>query len=116
MGFEVRLESKLSTQCEKEEDLRAYGVRVGWSVSSSSLLLGEFQARRFVRFAFSKRDLSEVFSLLHRLLVCFCVPVAFQVKTNSPLLMIVLVKKSQVGRRRSLGKCFHGATSSAVIL
>ncbi|XP_029020612.1 heterogeneous nuclear ribonucleoprotein U-like protein 2 [Betta splendens] len=37
VGFEMRLERKLPTQLKEE----TYGVRVGWSVSDSSFLLGE---------------------------------------------------------------------------
>ncbi|KAF0039824.1 hypothetical protein F2P81_008059 [Scophthalmus maximus] len=42
VGFEVRLERKLmTTQLVKEEDTEPHGVRVGWSVAGTSLLLGE---------------------------------------------------------------------------
>ncbi|XP_044061283.1 heterogeneous nuclear ribonucleoprotein U-like protein 2 [Siniperca chuatsi] len=42
VGFEVRLERKLLTaQLEEQEDMDPYGLRVGWSVASTSLLLGE---------------------------------------------------------------------------
>uniref|UniRef100_A0A3Q1IM06 B30.2/SPRY domain-containing protein n=1 Tax=Anabas testudineus TaxID=64144 RepID=A0A3Q1IM06_ANATE len=42
VGFEVRLERKLlPTQLEEQEAMEPYGLRVGWSVSDTSLLLGE---------------------------------------------------------------------------
>ncbi|XP_037635983.1 heterogeneous nuclear ribonucleoprotein U-like protein 2 isoform X2 [Sebastes umbrosus] len=42
VGFEVRLERKLlTTQLEEQEDVDPYGLRVGWSVANTSLLLGE---------------------------------------------------------------------------
>ncbi|XP_068182367.1 heterogeneous nuclear ribonucleoprotein U-like protein 2 [Antennarius striatus] len=42
VGFEVRLERKLLTvQLEKEEKMSAHGVRIGWSMMTASLLLGE---------------------------------------------------------------------------
>ncbi|KAK2904268.1 heterogeneous nuclear ribonucleoprotein U-like protein 2 [Channa argus] len=42
VGFEVRLESKLlPTQLEKQGIMEPYGLRVGWSVANTSLLLGE---------------------------------------------------------------------------
>ncbi|XP_029297366.1 heterogeneous nuclear ribonucleoprotein U-like protein 2 [Cottoperca gobio] len=42
VGFEVRLERKLlTTQLKEQEDGDPYGLRVGWSVANSSLLLGE---------------------------------------------------------------------------
>lgn len=42
VGFEVRLERKLlTTQLEEQED--PYGLRVGWSVADTSLLLGKDQ-------------------------------------------------------------------------
>ncbi|XP_068614340.1 heterogeneous nuclear ribonucleoprotein U-like protein 2 [Brachionichthys hirsutus] len=41
-GFEVRLERKLSTaRLEEEKEVCARGVRVGWSTTTASLLLGE---------------------------------------------------------------------------
>lgn len=39
VGFEVRLERKLLTADQEVKD--PYGLRVGWSVGDSSLLLGE---------------------------------------------------------------------------
>ncbi|KAM9376391.1 heterogeneous nuclear ribonucleoprotein U-like protein 2 [Pholidichthys leucotaenia] len=41
VGFEVRLDKKLVTLPEDQEATVSYGLRVGWSVLSSSLLLGE---------------------------------------------------------------------------
>ncbi|KAM9356841.1 heterogeneous nuclear ribonucleoprotein U-like protein 2 [Symphorus nematophorus] len=42
VGFEVRQERKLmTTQLEEQEDMDPYGLRVGWSMANSSLLLGE---------------------------------------------------------------------------
>ncbi|KAF1384853.1 hypothetical protein PFLUV_G00124490 [Perca fluviatilis] len=42
VSFEVRLERKLlTTQLEEQEHMDPYGLRVGWSVSNTSLLLGE---------------------------------------------------------------------------
>ncbi|KAM6923756.1 heterogeneous nuclear ribonucleoprotein U-like protein 2 [Xenentodon cancila] len=42
VGFEARLERKLLTsQPEDQEDEEPYGLRVGWSVSDTSLVLGE---------------------------------------------------------------------------
>ncbi|XP_069026813.1 heterogeneous nuclear ribonucleoprotein U-like protein 2 [Embiotoca jacksoni] len=42
VGFEVRLERKLlTTRPEDQEAREPYGLRVGWSVADSSLLLGE---------------------------------------------------------------------------
>lgn len=42
MGFEVRLERKLLTAQPDDHEVREpYGLRVGWSVAVSSLLLGE---------------------------------------------------------------------------
>ncbi|XP_041653673.1 heterogeneous nuclear ribonucleoprotein U-like protein 2 [Cheilinus undulatus] len=42
VGFEVRLERKLMpSQQEKDADTGFYGLRVGWSMANSSLLLGE---------------------------------------------------------------------------
>ncbi|XP_039976094.1 heterogeneous nuclear ribonucleoprotein U-like protein 2 [Xiphias gladius] len=42
VGFEVRLERKLLTkQLEEQEFMEPYGLRVGWSVANTSLLLGE---------------------------------------------------------------------------
>lgn len=42
VGFEVRLERKLlTTQLEEQEDIDPYGLRVGWSMANTSLLLGE---------------------------------------------------------------------------
>ncbi|XP_061581538.1 heterogeneous nuclear ribonucleoprotein U-like protein 2 isoform X2 [Cololabis saira] len=42
VGFEARLERKLLTsQPEHQEDKEPYGLRVGWSVSDTSLVLGE---------------------------------------------------------------------------
>ncbi|KAJ4945453.1 hypothetical protein JOQ06_023138 [Pogonophryne albipinna] len=41
VGFEVRLEKKLlTTQLQEQEDVDPCGLRVGWSVAHSSLLLG----------------------------------------------------------------------------
>ncbi|KAM9849679.1 heterogeneous nuclear ribonucleoprotein U-like protein 2 [Aulostomus maculatus] len=41
VGFEVRLERKLlSTQMEHKDDM-SYGMRIGWSVVNTSLLLGQ---------------------------------------------------------------------------
>ena len=42
VGFEVRLERKLlSSQPEDQDNTELYGLRLGWSVSSSSLVLGK---------------------------------------------------------------------------
>uniref|UniRef100_UPI0037E7FBAB heterogeneous nuclear ribonucleoprotein U-like protein 2 n=1 Tax=Semicossyphus pulcher TaxID=241346 RepID=UPI0037E7FBAB len=42
VGFEVRLERRLcTTQLGKHADKDSYGLRVGWSMANSSLLLGE---------------------------------------------------------------------------
>ncbi|XP_008302373.1 heterogeneous nuclear ribonucleoprotein U-like protein 2 [Stegastes partitus] len=42
VGFEVRLERRLFTTQPEDQDVREpYGLRVGWSVADSSLLLGE---------------------------------------------------------------------------
>ncbi|XP_070818900.1 heterogeneous nuclear ribonucleoprotein U-like protein 2 [Chaetodon trifascialis] len=41
VGFEVRLERKLTTQLKEQEDRDPYGLRVGWSTADASLLLGE---------------------------------------------------------------------------
>uniref|UniRef100_A0A8C2XLS4 Uncharacterized protein n=1 Tax=Cyclopterus lumpus TaxID=8103 RepID=A0A8C2XLS4_CYCLU len=42
VGFEVRLERKLvTTQMEEQEDTDPCGLRVGWSLANTSLLLGE---------------------------------------------------------------------------
>lgn len=42
MGFEVRLERKLlTTQLEEQEDMDSCGLRVGWSMANTSLLLGK---------------------------------------------------------------------------
>ncbi|KAM8910708.1 heterogeneous nuclear ribonucleoprotein U-like protein 2 isoform 1-T1 [Spinachia spinachia] len=42
VGFEVRLERKLwATQRGKQEDVDSCGLRVGWSMDNTSLLLGE---------------------------------------------------------------------------
>ncbi|KAK9518203.1 hypothetical protein VZT92_023515 [Zoarces viviparus] len=42
VGFEVRLERKLlTTQLEEQEDMEPCGLRVGWSMANTSLLLGE---------------------------------------------------------------------------
>lgn len=42
VGFEVRLERKLlSTQLEEQEVTEPCGLRVGWSVADTSLLLGK---------------------------------------------------------------------------
>ncbi|KAG7517934.1 heteroproteinous nuclear ribonucleoprotein U 2 [Solea senegalensis] len=42
VGFEVRLEKiLLPTQLDDQEFTKSYGVRVGWSVADTSLLLGE---------------------------------------------------------------------------
>nr|XP_046261281.1 heterogeneous nuclear ribonucleoprotein U-like protein 2 [Scatophagus argus] len=42
VGFEVRLEKKLLTsQLEEQEDTNPHGLRVGWSMANTSLLLGE---------------------------------------------------------------------------
>ncbi|XP_060935614.1 heterogeneous nuclear ribonucleoprotein U-like protein 2 [Limanda limanda] len=42
VGFEVRLERNLLTTCQEEQEgVEPCGMRVGWSVAHSSLLLGE---------------------------------------------------------------------------
>uniref|UniRef100_A0A3Q3VQY4 Uncharacterized protein n=1 Tax=Mola mola TaxID=94237 RepID=A0A3Q3VQY4_MOLML len=42
VGFEVRLErTMLATQLEEQEVLRPHGLRVGWSIVNTSILLGE---------------------------------------------------------------------------
>ncbi|XP_032384587.1 heterogeneous nuclear ribonucleoprotein U-like protein 2 [Etheostoma spectabile] len=42
VSFEVRLERKLlTTQLQEQEDVAPYGLRVGWSMTNTSLLLGE---------------------------------------------------------------------------
>lgn len=42
VGFEVRLERKLlTTQLDGQEDMDPYGLRVGWSMANTSLLLGK---------------------------------------------------------------------------
>ncbi|XP_028272287.1 heterogeneous nuclear ribonucleoprotein U-like protein 2 [Parambassis ranga] len=42
VGFEVRLERRLAmTQLDSQQVRESYGLRVGWSVSGTSLLLGE---------------------------------------------------------------------------
>ncbi|XP_068445073.1 heterogeneous nuclear ribonucleoprotein U-like protein 2 isoform X2 [Clinocottus analis] len=42
VGFEVRLERKLlTTQLEEQDDMDPCGLRVGWSLANTSLLLGE---------------------------------------------------------------------------
>lgn len=42
VGFEVRLERRLmTTQLEEQEHMDPYGLRVGWSVAKTSLLLGK---------------------------------------------------------------------------
>jgi len=42
VGFEVRLERKLvTTQMEEQGDTDPCGVRVGWSLANTSLLLGK---------------------------------------------------------------------------
>ncbi|XP_051277086.1 heterogeneous nuclear ribonucleoprotein U-like protein 2 [Dicentrarchus labrax] len=52
VGFEVRLERKLlTTQLEETRDMDPYGLRVGWSLANSSLLLGEDE----LSFAFDGR-------------------------------------------------------------
>ncbi|CAJ1058750.1 heterogeneous nuclear ribonucleoprotein U-like protein 2 isoform X2 [Xyrichtys novacula] len=52
VGFEVRLERKLlTTQEGKDADMDPYGLRVGWSMANSSLLLGEDE----LSFAYDRR-------------------------------------------------------------
>lgn len=42
VGFEVRLEKRLlMTQLDSQQGSESYGLRVGWSVSGTSLLLGK---------------------------------------------------------------------------
>lgn len=42
VGFEVRLErTLLTTQLQEQEDMNPHGLRVGWSMANTSLLLGK---------------------------------------------------------------------------
>uniref|UniRef100_A0A3Q3JIP4 B30.2/SPRY domain-containing protein n=1 Tax=Monopterus albus TaxID=43700 RepID=A0A3Q3JIP4_MONAL len=49
VGFEVRLERKLlTTQLEDQEVMEPYGLRVGWSLAGTSLLLGKDEVHCYV--------------------------------------------------------------------
>lgn len=42
VGFEVRVERMLlNTQLEEQDGMYPHGLRVGWSVANTSLLLGK---------------------------------------------------------------------------
>lgn len=98
VGFEVRLERKLEEQA---------GLRVGWSVADTSLLLGKDPVHQSN--CSSLETEADVFTsgfmLSHH-----------QVRISSPLLMMDLVRRCQVGRKSGTEKLSQRGTSSAATL
>lgn len=100
----------LTAQLEEQEALHPHGLRLGWSIANTSLLLGKDHFHHWVFFTFSPFLVCII--CLHSGFLC----VSFQVKMTSLLHMMGRAKKCLVGWKRSLENPFQWATSLAVTL